>query len=79
MAALLAKFRIDYSDVIVIPDVTKKASDSTVAEFDEILSPLPDGLVDQEELKTIKDKTNRQLRLAELLRHYSRDSQMIMM
>ena len=28
MANLLAKFRIDYSDVIVIPDVTKKAGEA---------------------------------------------------
>lgn len=33
MANLLAKFRIDYSDVIVIPDAMKKASDSSRAEF----------------------------------------------
>jgi hypothetical protein len=29
MASLLAKFRIDYHDVTVIPDVTKKAKDET--------------------------------------------------
>ena len=33
MASLLAKFRIDYSDVTVIPDVTKKAGDAVKAEF----------------------------------------------
>ena len=33
MAALLAKFRIDYADVTVIPDVTKKAKDETKQEF----------------------------------------------
>merc|ERR1712112_356161 len=29
MAALLAKFRIDFSSVVVIPDVTKRASDAS--------------------------------------------------
>ena len=29
MANLLSKFRIDYSDVIVIPDAAKKAQDSS--------------------------------------------------
>ena len=38
MATLLAKFRIDYSDVIVIPDITKKADPSTKAEFQELIS-----------------------------------------
>ena len=33
MASLLAKFRIDYSDVIVIPDVTKKAGEDITTEF----------------------------------------------
>ena len=34
MAAMLSKFRIDYSDVIVITDITKKPADSTRAYFD---------------------------------------------
>ena len=36
MAAMLSKFRIDYSDVIVITDITKKPADSTRAYFDSI-------------------------------------------
>merc|ERR1712079_732570 len=36
MAQLLAKFRIDFSDVIIIPDVTKKADPATKAEFEEL-------------------------------------------
>ncbi|EEB11531.1 conserved hypothetical protein [Pediculus humanus corporis] len=34
MASLLAKFRIDYSDLTVIPDVTKKPQEKTVAFFE---------------------------------------------
>jgi hypothetical protein len=45
MAALLAKFRIDFSDVKVIPDVTKRAQDSTRAELTSILQTLPEGLL----------------------------------
>lgn len=37
MANLLAKFRIDYSDVIVIPDVAKKAAESSRMEFDQLI------------------------------------------
>ena len=43
MAALLAKFRIDFSDVKVIPDVTKRAQDSTRAELTSLLQSLPEG------------------------------------
>lgn len=38
MASLLAKFRIDYSDLKVIPDITKKPRDSTVAFFESLIS-----------------------------------------
>lgn len=76
MATLLAKFRIDYSDVTAVPDVTKKAEASTKAEFDELIAPCgisADVLTDE------REKTNRHLRLAELLRHYSSESEMIVM
>jgi solute carrier family 12 sodium/potassium/chloride transporter 2 len=39
MAALLSKFRIDYSDVIVISDVQKKAQDSTKEYFNSLIEP----------------------------------------
>lgn len=37
MAAMLSKFRIDFSDVIVITDITKKASESTRNYFDGLI------------------------------------------
>ena len=43
MCTLLAKFRIDFSDVIVIPDVTKRAQDATKEELKQILDKLPEG------------------------------------
>jgi hypothetical protein len=43
MAALLAKFRISFSDVKVIPDVTKRAQNSTRAEMTSLLDSLPEG------------------------------------
>ena len=68
MASLLAKFRIDYSDVIVIPDVTKKAGDDIKTEFKTLTDKIN---VDEAELLANKEKTNRNLRLAELLREHS--------
>ncbi|CAG2123153.1 unnamed protein product [Medioppia subpectinata] len=38
MATLLSKFRIDYSDVIVIPDIVKAPQESTKRQFKEMIS-----------------------------------------
>ena len=78
MATLLAKFRIDYSDVIVIPDVMKKARDETKNEFKAMLAQSTDP-IPEEELNSQKEKTNRHLRIAELLRNNSTDAEMIIM
>lgn len=37
MAALLSKFRIDFSDVIVIPDIVKPPQESTKKQFKELI------------------------------------------
>ena len=56
MAALLAKFRIEFSSVIVIPDVTKKAAAATKAEFDNIIAGMD---ISPNELIAEREKTNR--------------------
>jgi len=80
MISLLAKFRIDYSDVTVIPDVTKKAKDTTKAEFTEMMNGLDASNKPSEaEIAANKEKTNRHLRLSELLREHSAGSEMVIM
>lgn len=37
MASLLAKFRIDYSDLTLIPDITKKPDESTTKYFNSLI------------------------------------------
>lgn len=37
MASLLSKFRIDYSDLTLIPDITKKPQETTTAFFNELI------------------------------------------
>ena len=59
MAALLSKFRIDYSDVIIIPDILKKAETATKAEFNALISDLPNGTIPATQLEAEKEKTNR--------------------
>lgn len=79
MAALLAKFRIDFSSVLVIPDVTKRASDDMKNKLAAKLAELPAGTISEEELSTNKEKTNRHLRLRELLQEHSSEAELIVM
>lgn len=37
MASLLSKFRIDYSDLQLIPDITKKPQESSTQFFNELM------------------------------------------
>jgi solute carrier family 12 sodium/potassium/chloride transporter 2 len=48
LANLIAKFRIDYSEVHVIPDITKKALQTTQDEFEHLLSEYPPGSIDHQ-------------------------------
>jgi len=84
MASLLAKFRIDYSDLVVIGDINKKAGDQAKREFKNLVAPLmgeeaQEGVITMNELNSMKEKTNRHLRLHELLCHYSKESTFIVM
>lgn len=79
IAALLAKFRIDFSSVLVIPDVTKRATDESRSRLNEMLGRLPEGTISEEEMLVNKEKTNRHLRLAELLQEHSKESEIIVM
>merc|ERR1712158_87947 len=64
LASMLSRFRIDYADVTAVPDVTKKADSATKAEFDAMI----DGAgINEEELQSEREKTNRHLRLTEML------------
>lgn len=56
LASLLAKFRIETSDVIVIPDVSKRAEEETKNEFTRLIEGQD---ISSSELQEQKDKTNR--------------------
>lgn len=88
MASLLAKFRIDYSDLKLLPDITKKPQEDTVKYFDNLIkdfkSDNPDeeegsGKITESELISVQDKTNRYLRLREYLHEHSMGSNLIVM
>ncbi|EJD74990.1 hypothetical protein LOAG_17781 [Loa loa] len=86
MAALLTKFRIDFSDVFVIPDIGRKPSAQTIEIFSELIKPficeddnVQRGLITRSELEAQKHRTNRHLRCSELLHELSSKSDLIVL
>ncbi|XP_071450264.1 bumetanide-sensitive sodium-(potassium)-chloride cotransporter-like isoform X1 [Hetaerina americana] len=90
MASLLAKFRIDYSVLKVIPDITKKPKEETKTFFDGLISDFVQdsnndddeensATITEAELLAMKDKTNRHLRLRELLIENSMEANLVVM
>ncbi|KAL7034522.1 hypothetical protein ACKWTF_007999 [Chironomus riparius] len=86
MASLLSKFRIDYSDLILLPDISKKPDESTVAFFDDLIKSFvspndisDDSMITESELIAVQDKTNRHLRLREYLLEHSVKSDLVVM
>ncbi|XP_017777968.1 PREDICTED: solute carrier family 12 member 2 [Nicrophorus vespilloides] len=88
MASLLAKFRIDYSDLQVVPDITSKPAEQTQQFFDSLIADFrvqtnkedPDSVeISDAELLAVKDKTNRHLRLRELMLEHSHEANLVVM
>ncbi|KAI5738510.1 hypothetical protein M8J77_007896 [Diaphorina citri] len=89
IASLLAKFRIDYADLIIITTITRRPHEETVEFYNHLVRPYlakdeeadcGDAVrISESELAVLKDKTNRQLRLRELLLENSLDSDLIVM
>ncbi|XP_039758585.1 bumetanide-sensitive sodium-(potassium)-chloride cotransporter isoform X1 [Pararge aegeria] len=84
MASLLSKFRIDYSALKMIPDITKKPKDSTLAYFDELIAPFrtPDDTNDnlgitEADLLAARERTNRYLRVRELIGEHSSGARLV--
>lgn len=51
MASLLSKFRIDYSDLILLPDITKKPEESTMKFFNDLIKDFVAKTDDDEKSK----------------------------
>ncbi|KAF9419898.1 hypothetical protein HW555_003731 [Spodoptera exigua] len=72
MASLLSKFRIDYSALKMISDITRRPKDSTLAYFDKLIAPFKCADDDttgitEADLVAAQDRTWRHLRLRELI------------
>lgn len=64
LASLLAKFRIQYSDLIVITDIMTKAKDSTREFFEGLIREYRktnDGILDDGKCETDNDRRNHYL------------------
>ncbi|XP_058130526.1 bumetanide-sensitive sodium-(potassium)-chloride cotransporter [Anopheles ziemanni] len=92
MASLLAKFRIDYSDLQLLPDVTKKPNQAMTDFFKGLIKEFTardqenaDGstaaasCISKAELLAVQDKTNRHLNLRENLLQHSSKSDLVVM
>lgn len=97
MAALLTKFRIDFSDITVLGDINTKPKKSNKEAFEQMIEPyrLREDDMEQEaaerlkaqepwritdnELELYRAKTNRQIRLNELLKEHSSTANLIVM
>ncbi|XP_051157409.1 bumetanide-sensitive sodium-(potassium)-chloride cotransporter [Leptopilina boulardi] len=88
MASLLSKFRIDYSALKVIPDISKPAQPGTKNFFDSLIADFCNpanprlteaDIIKDSELLAMKDKTNRHLRLRELLLENSMEANLVVM
>ncbi|XP_037940360.1 bumetanide-sensitive sodium-(potassium)-chloride cotransporter-like [Teleopsis dalmanni] len=95
MASLLSKFRIDYSDLQLIPDITKKPQETSTQFFNELIKDFvqsekengpittilseEEALITEDDLMAVQDKTNRYLRLREYLQEQSTKSDLVVM
>ncbi|XP_028166446.1 bumetanide-sensitive sodium-(potassium)-chloride cotransporter-like [Ostrinia furnacalis] len=84
MASLLSKFRIDYSALKMVSDITKKPRDSTLAYFEKLIAPFrstddtnDDGGITEADLLAARDRTYRHLRLRELIAAQSAGARLV--
>ncbi|XP_048484442.1 bumetanide-sensitive sodium-(potassium)-chloride cotransporter [Plutella xylostella] len=84
MASLLSKFRIDYSALKMIPDITRRPKDSTLAYFNKLVQPFmttEDNAdttgITEADLLSAQDRTHRHLRLRELIAQCSRNARLV--
>lgn len=84
MANLLAKLRIDYASLTMLQGVTDMPREETISLHSKLLDGFMEGenddcFVTNAELKQLREKTYRQLRLREMLIQHSSDATLIVM
>lgn len=87
MAEIMAKFRIKYTSLKMVDDISIAPKQDTQDFFDKLIADFQKNdptdhsecCVTDLELQTLRDKTNRQLRLRELLLENSKQSTLVVM
>ncbi|OXU26603.1 hypothetical protein TSAR_006261, partial [Trichomalopsis sarcophagae] len=87
MAEIMAKFRIKYTSLKMVDDISVQPKQETQDFFDKVISEFrkndasdnAECVVTDAELQSLRDKTFRQLRLRELLLENSSQSTMVVM
>ncbi|KAM7362982.1 sodium potassium chloride cotransporter [Cochliomyia hominivorax] len=86
MASLLTKFRIKYSQLIMLKGVTHRPKESTILQHKQIIDSYSynnagpeEAIPTTSELQEMEEKTNRQLRIHELVVEHSSEAALIVM
>ncbi|CAG9790969.1 unnamed protein product [Diatraea saccharalis] len=86
MANLLSKFRIDYSSLTMVQDITEAPQEESKNFFNDLIHKFTSDettneacRINETELLTLAEKTNRQLRLRELLLANSSAARLVVM
>ncbi|XP_067211862.1 bumetanide-sensitive sodium-(potassium)-chloride cotransporter isoform X2 [Linepithema humile] len=86
MVEIMSKARIKYSSLKMVDDISVAPKQETQSFFDNLITKFrndssnnPESCVTDLELNTLRDKTNRQLRLRELLLENSSQSTLVVM
>ncbi|KRZ11163.1 Solute carrier family 12 member 1 [Trichinella zimbabwensis] len=78
MATLLSKFRVGYTEVTAIPNITKKPDQKSLDDFQESISPfLGTAALSESELLAERSRTWRHLRTREFMLSNSSDASLI--
>ncbi|XP_037815432.1 bumetanide-sensitive sodium-(potassium)-chloride cotransporter [Lucilia sericata] len=85
MASLLTKFRIKYSQLIMLKGVTHRPKETTILQHRKLIDSYcynagsEEAAVSSSELQEMVEKTNRQLRIHELVVEHSSEAALIVM
>ncbi|KAL1139874.1 hypothetical protein AAG570_006851 [Ranatra chinensis] len=83
MASLLSKFRIEYESLKMINNIMDEPKRETQEFFSNLINNFKESsaeyVINESELITLREKTDRQLRLRELLQEHSKESTLVFM
>lgn len=85
MARLLTKFRIKFSQLIMLKGVTDRPKETTILQHKQLIDKYCNNasseatVITSSEIQDMEEKTNRQLRIHELVVEHSSQAALIVM